>query len=538
MQIVFDEAVSGMSLADLSLSFDGGPNLLTSAQTLTTSDNKSFTLNNLASLTASDGTYTLSVAANSGITDQNGFSLLVGALTTFTVDTTPPEVTGVYVSGAAWSQTFLNYLASQGLGSAQLGYLIPAGANQLQDLPWVNITTISVVFNENVSINSADSALQLIGSPDVPAPAALSSAAFTYSVATHTAQWTFASPLATDKYLLSIPSADVTDSFGSTLDGEWTTSSSVYPSGNGAAGGDFNFRFNVVQADVTQDGVVTGLDGNGVRLKLLQNTTTSGYSPFYDLIGSGAITGADGSYVRLNLEDRLPATDPSIPDGGSGDAMTAAIPSATSAATSSSSSLSTSSPSGSLASGNSAGGGLSIAGTSSAVALSFGALPSALQLVAQPPTGGTPSSVPSRAAGSPVTVTDSAANAPTLDIVVIAAPVPSTSVPSTSVPSTPVPSTPVPSMPVPYRRPRRSGRLARLFRRQPRSISNRRDWRCRAEAKSSPRRSSNVAADGSAIPTAIQAAIQAAIRAAIRALIRTAISIVVMTCRRPIRWRT
>ena len=88
-------------------------------------------------------------------------------------------MTGVYVSGTAWSQTFLNYLASQGLGSAQLGYLIPAGANQLQDVPWVNITTISVVFNENVSINTADSALQLIGSPDLPAPAALSSATFT-----------------------------------------------------------------------------------------------------------------------------------------------------------------------------------------------------------------------------------------------------------------------------------------------------------------------------------------------------------------------
>ena len=54
--------------------------------------------------------------------------------------------------------------------------------------------------------------------------------------------------------------------------------------------------------------------------------------------------------------------------------------------------------------------------------------------MALPPTGGTPSTVPSHAAGSPVTVSDSDANAPTLDIVVIAAPVPSMSVPSMSVP--------------------------------------------------------------------------------------------------------
>ena len=93
-------------------------------------------------------------------------------------DTTPPQVVGVYVSGTAWSQAFLNYLASEGLGSSTLGYLIPAGANQLSDLPWVNIKTISVVFNENVSINTADSALQLLGSPNLPAPAPLSGATY------------------------------------------------------------------------------------------------------------------------------------------------------------------------------------------------------------------------------------------------------------------------------------------------------------------------------------------------------------------------
>ena len=132
--------------------------------------------------------------------------------------------------------------------------------------------------------------------------------------------------MATDKYLLSIPSADVTDSLGSTLDGEWPSSSSTYPSGNGFAGGNFNFLFNVLQGDANQDGAVTGTDGNGVRPLLLQNTTNSSYSPYYDLVGSGTITGIDGSYVRVNLTDTLPARGPSIPGGGSGNVVTAASP--------------------------------------------------------------------------------------------------------------------------------------------------------------------------------------------------------------------
>ena len=64
----------------------------------------------------------------------------------------------------------------------------------------------------------------------------------------------------------------------------------------------------------------------------MQNTTTNSYSPFYDFAGSGTITGVDGSYVRINSGDTLPATSPSIPSGGSGDAVAAGDPSGTAAA--------------------------------------------------------------------------------------------------------------------------------------------------------------------------------------------------------------
>src|SRR5262249_36490082 len=67
LTIVFDQAVSGFDLGDLTLKLNGGANLLTGSQTLTTSDNITFTLTNLSGLTGTAGTYVLKLtAAGSG----------------------------------------------------------------------------------------------------------------------------------------------------------------------------------------------------------------------------------------------------------------------------------------------------------------------------------------------------------------------------------------------------------------------------------------------------------------------------------------
>jgi hypothetical protein len=74
------ERVTGFELSDLILTRNGGPNLLTAAQTLTTTDNITFTLGNLAGLTAEPGDYVLAlVSAGSGITDGVGNPLAAGA---------------------------------------------------------------------------------------------------------------------------------------------------------------------------------------------------------------------------------------------------------------------------------------------------------------------------------------------------------------------------------------------------------------------------------------------------------------------------
>jgi hypothetical protein len=79
--IVFSEPVSGVDLPDLTLTRDGGPNLLTADQTLTgAADGVTWTLGNLGPLTGPAGRYTLTLAASgSGIADRSGNALIAGA---------------------------------------------------------------------------------------------------------------------------------------------------------------------------------------------------------------------------------------------------------------------------------------------------------------------------------------------------------------------------------------------------------------------------------------------------------------------------
>jgi autotransporter-associated beta strand protein len=91
LTITFSEQITGFELADLRLTRDGGPNLLTAAQPLTTSDNVVFTLENLAGLTGLSGAYALTLAApGSNIRDLAGNDLYGGATESWMVDSQAP----------------------------------------------------------------------------------------------------------------------------------------------------------------------------------------------------------------------------------------------------------------------------------------------------------------------------------------------------------------------------------------------------------------------------------------------------------------
>jgi hypothetical protein len=86
IDLAFSEAVVGFDVADLSLTRDGGGNLLNGSQTLSTTDGINWTLGGLTSLTGISGAYTLTLtAAGSGVTDAFGNALTGDAAAPWTV---------------------------------------------------------------------------------------------------------------------------------------------------------------------------------------------------------------------------------------------------------------------------------------------------------------------------------------------------------------------------------------------------------------------------------------------------------------------
>jgi hypothetical protein len=81
ISIVFSDPVTGFDLSDLRLTRDGGSNLLSGAETLSSTDGITWTLSGLSGLTGALGNYQLTlVASGSGIQRADGTALLVGAV--------------------------------------------------------------------------------------------------------------------------------------------------------------------------------------------------------------------------------------------------------------------------------------------------------------------------------------------------------------------------------------------------------------------------------------------------------------------------
>src|SRR5207247_1664039 len=87
------------------------------------------------------------------------------------------------------------------------------------------------------------------------------------------------------------------------LDGEWTNGADSYNSGDGTAGGDFAFAFDVLPGDVNQSGAVNSSDTDDTRNRQNTSTTVPGTAPntydvLHDVNGSGSINALDTSGVR------------------------------------------------------------------------------------------------------------------------------------------------------------------------------------------------------------------------------------------------
>jgi hypothetical protein len=217
----------------------------------------------------------------------------------------PPAVVGVEVGSTAWSPAFTDYLQSAGLGTN--GSSIPKGsAAQSATLTWTNLNRIFITFSEDVHVDLADLSLSGVNTT------AYQFSDFHYDPQTRVAAWTLSAPLDRDRLRLDLDANGldpVRDLDGNILDGEWTNNVSTV-SGNGIAGGDFEFNFNVLPTDVNNTGNITNYDYIYIRQLDGKSTTSPGYIAKRDINGSGLINSADWQEALDRAMQTLPSGSP------------------------------------------------------------------------------------------------------------------------------------------------------------------------------------------------------------------------------------
>ena len=287
-------------------------------------DNASFSISGNQLLTAASFDYeaknSYSIRVRS--TDQGGlFYEKAFTITVTDVDEIAPTVTAVYVRGSGWASGYLSLLAANLAGSSSTyGYAIPvgSGATQLQTLPWRNLNQLSLRFSEDVSVAQAEFAI-------VGSVGSYSVSGFSYNEADHVATWSLSVAMGPDRLYVALPgsgSAPVSDLAGNVLDGEWTNPSSysqagstdTFPSGNGSAGGDFAFRFDVLPGDSTGGslGKVNVADVAQSKSRSTLAVMVSSYRSDFD--GNNLINVADVAYVKSKSSVySLPVNPPVLP---------------------------------------------------------------------------------------------------------------------------------------------------------------------------------------------------------------------------------
>ncbi|MBX7165735.1 MAG: S8 family serine peptidase [Pirellulales bacterium] len=221
----------------------------------------------------------------------------------------PPQVVGVEVASTNWYSNFYDYLVDKGFGAA--GYAVPDGPDQLDPLPWSNIDQVKITFSEDVVGLDADDLRVYAGTG--PEPVVTD---FSYDATTHTGIWTFQDPLQPGKFLVHLADS-LHDDANQALDGDWTNplggTSDAFPSGDGTAGGAFDFRLNVLPGDVNQNEVINVADMSSVSGRLNTYAGMDKYSPRADINGDGKINIADLMSVVNRVRTALPPAEPTPP---------------------------------------------------------------------------------------------------------------------------------------------------------------------------------------------------------------------------------
>jgi len=179
------------------------------------------------------------------------------------VDTVAPSVQGVIVANATKD------------------FSVPAGSGvQLIRAPVQDPTKLKILFDQDLADSFAPSTLPdlVVGDMEIVDGGGFGAArgisGVTYDSASKTATWTLTSALlGRDQFRMKVFDG-VTDIAGNALDGEWTnpgttgdTGTSTYPSGNGVAGANLEFRLTLMPGDAVgaADNIINSDDLNAVQ---------------------------------------------------------------------------------------------------------------------------------------------------------------------------------------------------------------------------------------------------------------------------------
>ncbi|MCA9168517.1 MAG: cadherin domain-containing protein [Planctomycetales bacterium] len=259
-------------------------------------DNSLYLVDNAALDFETNSQLSVTVVVDDGETPADAQSLNINIED---VDEVGPVILAVRAGGSQWAPEF-NVAADPRL---ELGYLIPTGQDQIKVLPWGNIDTIYITFNEQIAgIEANDVTITGVNVESYE----LLDVSFDASI--NTARVRLANSFGVDRIRIHVRDT-ITDIVGNPIDGEWTDYVSSL-SGDGTNGGDFDYRFNVLVGDVNQSNRVLANDTSIVRSKQLAVPSSPNYSVFADVNGSGRILANDTSIVRQHQLSSLPDGEP------------------------------------------------------------------------------------------------------------------------------------------------------------------------------------------------------------------------------------
>ncbi len=235
------------------------------------------------------------------------------------------RVAGVFVDGSGWNDAYRARSPFTTVDQTPLGWQLLDGPAQLaagSTVSWDSIDRISVRFDQPIAPPAADALQLVLGTPEgnrviVPTDPPTLLAGDTV------ARWALPadfSRLISGRYVLSIAAEGIENAAGTTiLDGDWVTGESTFAagSGDGEAGGAFNFFFNSLVGDLNGNGVINGLDISAIRSNLTSplNTPLLPDSSNYrlDINGSNGLNSADLSQTRAQLTSAFGTSLASLP---------------------------------------------------------------------------------------------------------------------------------------------------------------------------------------------------------------------------------